>query len=31
MQQAIDVEILDSYRWLDENDIDTYERITNSR
>ena len=30
MQQAIDVEILDSYRWLDENDKSIYERIKNS-
>jgi hypothetical protein len=31
MQQAIAVEILDSYRWFDENDKDTYARIKNSR
>lgn len=31
MQQAIDVEILDSYRWFDENDRYNYERIKNSR
>jgi hypothetical protein len=31
MQQAIDVEILDSYRWLDENDKETYNKIKNSR
>jgi hypothetical protein len=31
MQQAIDVEILDSYRWFDENDKSNYERIKNSR
>lgn len=29
MQQAIDVEILDSYRWFDKNDKYTYERIKN--
>lgn len=31
VQQAIDVEILDSYRWFDENDKYNYERIKNSR
>jgi hypothetical protein len=31
MQQAINVEILDSYRWLDENDKDLYTKIKNSR
>lgn len=31
MQQAINVEILDSYRWFDENDKDTYTKIRNSR
>jgi hypothetical protein len=31
VQQAIDVEILDSYRWFDENDKSNYERIKNSR
>ena len=31
MQQAIDVEILDSYRWFDENDKTIYEQIKNSR
>ncbi|HEY6143173.1 MAG TPA: hypothetical protein VIV55_07045 [Flavobacterium sp.] len=31
IQQAIDVEILDSYRWFDENDKHNYERIKNSR
>jgi hypothetical protein len=30
MQQAIDVEILDSYRWFDENNKDIYELIKNS-
>ncbi len=27
MQQAIDVEILDSYRWFDENNWDVYEQL----
>jgi len=31
MQQAINVELLDSYRWLDENDKDVYIKIKNSR
>ena len=31
IQQAINVEILDSYRWFDENDKHNYERIKNSR
>ena len=31
MQQAIDVEIFDSYRWFDENDKTIYEQIKNSR
>jgi hypothetical protein len=31
MQQAIDVEILDSYIWFDENNKDIYEQIKNSR
>lgn len=31
MQQAINVEILDSYRWFDENDKDIYMKIKNSR
>ncbi|MFC3336628.1 hypothetical protein [Flavobacterium palustre] len=31
IQQAIDVEILDSYRWFDENDKYNYDRIKNSR
>jgi len=31
MQRAIDVEILDSYRWFDENDKDTYNKIKNSK
>jgi hypothetical protein len=31
MQQAIDVEIVDSYRWFDENNKDIYEQIKNSR
>lgn len=30
MQSAFDVEILDSYRWLDENDAFLYERIKNN-
>ena len=30
MQQAIDVEMLDSYRWFDKNDKYIYERIKNS-
>ena len=29
MQQAIDVEILDSYRWLDQNDKDCYMKVKN--
>lgn len=31
VQQAINVEILDSYRWFDENNKDIYEQIKNSR
>lgn len=30
MQSAIDVEILDSYRWLDENDRELYEKLVKS-
>lgn len=30
MQQAIDVEIFDSYRWLKENDSQLYQSITNA-
>lgn len=30
MLAAADVEIFDSYRWLDENDMDTYYRIENA-
>lgn len=31
MQQGIDVEILDSYRWFDENDNSIYRRIKNGK
>lgn len=31
MQQAINVEILDSYRWFDENDRSIYDQIKNSK
>lgn len=31
IQQAMEVEILDSYRWLDDNDAKFYQRIINSK